>query len=189
MPGLRIALRGNTALTLEASKRRQEQTFAFFSSGSFGETVVESYSVTPKLEGQHTTGSAVHNWTLGLDLHEYDYHSRTSFGNRELEQSQQAWYLHNLVSLTPKLSLSAGARKLESTLSGEGTDKEQDGEMYEGGIRYTFTGNLALFAGAQRSVRIANVDELSPFNPPLIRKLARATPPGPAGPRVASIPP
>ena len=167
MPGLRIALRGNTALTLEASKRRQEQTFAFASSGSFGETVVESYSVTPKLEGQHTTGSAVHNWTLGLDLHEYDYDSRTSFGNRELEQSQQAWYLHNLVSLTPKLSLSAGARKLESTLSGEGADKEQDGEMYEAGIRYTFTGNLALFAGAQRSVRIANVDELSPFNPPI----------------------
>lgn len=167
MPGLRIALRGNTALTLEASKRRQEQTFEFVSSGSFGETVVESYSVTPKLEGQHTTGSAVHNWTLGLDLHEYDYDSQTSFGNRELEQSQRAWYLHNLVSLTPKLSLSAGARKLESTLSGEGADKEQDGEMYEGGIRYTFTGNLALFAGAQRSVRIANVDELSPFNPPI----------------------
>ena len=167
MPGLRIALRGNTALTLEASKRRQKQTFEFVSSGSFGETVVESVSVTPKLEGQHTTGSAVHNWTLGLDLHEYDYDSQTSFGNRELEQSQRAWYLHNLVSLTPKLSLSAGARKLESTLSGAGADKEQDGEMYEGGIRYTFTGNLALFAGAQRSVRIANVDELSPFNPPI----------------------
>jgi len=167
MPGLRIALRGNTALTLEASKRRQEQTFDYVSSGSFGETVVESYSVTPKLEGQLATGDAVHNWTLGLDLHEYDYDSQTSFGNRELEQSQRAWYLHNLVSLTPKLSLSAGARKLESTLSGEGADKEQNGEMYEGGIRYTFTGNLALFAGAQRSVRIANVDELSPFNPPI----------------------
>ena len=39
--------------------------------------------------------------------------------------------------------------------------------MYEGGIRYTFTGNLALFAGAQRSVRIANLDELNPFNPPI----------------------
>ena len=167
MPGLRIALRGNTALTLEASKRRQQQAFEYVSSGSVGETVVESISVTPKLEGQHTTGSAVHNWTLGLDLNEYDYDSQTSFGDRELEQSQRAWYLHNLVSLTPKLSVSAGARKLESTLSGEGQDKEQDGEMYEGGIRYTFTGNLALFAGAQRSVRIANVDELSPFNPPI----------------------
>ncbi|WP_421711731.1 TonB-dependent receptor plug domain-containing protein [Alcanivorax sp.] len=167
MPGLRIALRGNTALTLEASKRRQQQAFEYVSSGSVGETVVESISVTPKLEGQHTTGSAVHNWTLGLDLNEYDYDSQTSFGDRELEQSQRAWYLHNLVSLTPKLSVSGGARKLESTLSGEGQDKEQDGEMYEGGIRYTFTGNLALFAGAQRSVRIANVDELSPFNPPI----------------------
>lgn len=165
MPGLRIALRGNTALTLEASKRRQTQRSIF--SGSVGESKVESYSFTPKLEGQLATGSAVHNWTLGFDLHEYDYDSQTSFGNRELEQSQRAWYLHNLVSLTPKLSLSAGARKLESTLSGEGADKEQDGEMYEGGIRYTFTGNLALFAGAQRSVRIANVDELSPFNPPI----------------------
>ena len=124
MPGLRIALRGNTALTLEASKRRQQQAFEYVSSGSVGETVVESISVTPKLEGQHTTGSAVHNWTLGLDLNEYDYDSQTSFGDRELEQSQRAWYLHNLVSLTPKLSVSAGARKLESTLSGEGQDKE-----------------------------------------------------------------
>ncbi len=167
MPGLRIAMPGQTALTLEASKRRQTQIFDYVSSASRGETVVESHSLTPKLEGQLATGNAVHNWTLGVDLHEYDYDSRTSFGDRQLEQSQRAWYLHNLVSVTPKLSVSAGARKLESTLRGEGDETEQDGEMYEGGIRYTFTGNLALFAGAQRSVRIANVDELSPFNPPI----------------------
>lgn len=36
MPGLRIALRGNTALTLEASKRRQQQAFEYVSSGSVG---------------------------------------------------------------------------------------------------------------------------------------------------------
>ena len=167
MPGLRIAMAGNTALTLDASRRRQTQEYRYPSSGFNGESVVDSYSFTPKLEGQTATGSAVHNWTLGLDLHEYDYTSRTNFGDRDLEQSQRAWYLHNLVSLTPKLSVSAGARQLESTLSGEGADKEQDGEMYEGGIRYTFTGNLAVFAGAQRSVRVANVDELSPFNPPI----------------------
>ncbi len=167
MPGLRIAMAGNTALTLDASRRRQTQEYRYPSSGFNGESVVDSYSFTPKLEGQTATGSAMHNWTLGVDLHEYDYTSRTNFGDRELEQSQRAWYLHNLVSLTPKLSVSAGARQLESTLSGEGADKEQDGEMYEGGIRYTFTGNLAVFAGAQRSVRIANVDELSPFNPPI----------------------
>lgn len=167
MPGLRIAMAGNTALTLDASRRRQTQDYTYPSSGFNGESVVDSYSFTPKLEGQTATGSAIHNWTLGFDLHEYDYTSRTNFGDRDLEQSQRAWYLHNLVSLTPKLSVSAGARRLESTLSGEGADQEQDGEMYEGGIRYTFTGNLALFAGAQRSVRIANVDELSPFNPPI----------------------
>ena len=166
MPGVRIGMAGNTALTLDASRRRQTQEYRYPSGGFNGESVVDSYSFTPKLEGQTATGSAIHNWTLGFDLHEYDYTSRTNFGDRELEQSQRAWYVHNLVSLTPKLSVSAGARHLESTLSGEGADKEQDGEMYEGGIRYTFTGNLALFAGAQRSVRIANVDELSPFNPP-----------------------
>ena len=119
MPGLRIAMAGNTALTLDASRRRQTQEYRYPSSGFNGESVVDSYSFTPKLEGQTATGSAIHNWTLGVDLHEYDYTSRTNFGDRELEQSQRAWYLHNLVSLTPKLSVSAGARQLESTLSGD----------------------------------------------------------------------
>jgi len=167
MPGIRIALGDQSALTLDVSRRRQHQDFDYVSSSSFGDTRVDSYSVTPKLEGQSATGSAVHNWTLGVDLYEYDYRSITSFGNRDLEQSQRAWYIHDLISLTPKFSISAGARKLDSTLSGEGANKDQDGEMYEGGLRYTFTGNLALFAGAQRSVRIANLDELSPFNPPV----------------------
>ncbi|MCG8393975.1 MAG: TonB-dependent receptor [Pseudomonadales bacterium] len=167
MPGVRVSLSDRTALTLDVSKRRQTRHFDYASSNSVGDTTVESYSITPKLEGQLETGQAVHNWTLGFDLNDYDYVSRTSFGNRDLEQEQRAWYLHNLVSITPKLSVSAGARQLESTLSGEGADKDQDGEMYEGGIRYTFTGNLALFAGAQRSVRIANLDELNPFNPPI----------------------
>lgn len=167
MPGIRVALGDQSALTLDVSRRRQHQDFDYVSSSSFGDTRVDSYSVTPKLEGQSATGSAVHNWTLGVDLYEYDYRSITSFGNRDLEQSQRAWYIHDLISLTPKFSISAGARKLDSTLSGEGANKDQDGEMYEGGLRYTFTGNLALFAGAQRSVRIANLDELSPFNPPV----------------------
>ncbi|MQX54481.1 TonB-dependent receptor plug domain-containing protein [Alcanivorax sediminis] len=167
MPGLRINVSDRTALTLDAARRRQHQEFDFVSGSYTSDTVIDTFSLTPKLEGQLTTGGAVHNWTLGFDLYKYDYVSDTSFGNRDLEQDQRAWYLHNLVSVTPKLSVSAGARRLESTLSGEGDNKEQDGEMYEGGLRYTFTGNLALFAGAQRSVRIANLDELTPFNPPI----------------------
>lgn len=167
MPGLRINISDRIAMTLDAARRRQHQEFDYVSGSYASDTVIDTYSLTPKLEGQLTTGSAIHNWTLGFDLYKYDYVSETSFGDRDLEQDQRAWYLHNLISLSPKLSFSAGARRLESTLRGEGDDKEQDGEMYEGGVRYTFTGNLALFAGAQRSVRIANLDELTPFNPPI----------------------
>ncbi|MGB1465036.1 MAG: TonB-dependent receptor plug domain-containing protein [Alcanivorax nanhaiticus] len=140
MPGLRVNLSDRTALTLEAGRRRQHQEFDFVSGNYASDTVIDTYSLTPKLEGQLTTGSAVHNWTLGFDLYKYDYDSVTSFGSRDLEQEQRAWYLHNLISLTPKLSVSAGARRLESDLGGEGENKEQNGEMYEGGIRYTFTG-------------------------------------------------
>ena len=67
MPGLRIAMAGNTALTLDASRRRQTQEYRYPSSGFNGESVVDSYSFTPKLEGQTATGSAMHNWTLGVD--------------------------------------------------------------------------------------------------------------------------
>lgn len=165
MPGVRVQMPGSTALTLDLAKRRQFQEFDYVSSGFNGDSTVETHSLTPKLEGQLGTGSAIHNWTLGFDLHEYDYSSRTNFGDRDMEQSQRAWYLHNLVSLTPKLSVSAGARTLEDRRNDGGVRRSQDGEMYEGGIRYTFTGNLALFAGAQRSVRLANLDEQSPFNP------------------------
>ncbi|KGD65440.1 TonB dependent receptor [Alcanivorax nanhaiticus] len=167
MPGLRIDMSERIAFTLDAGRRRQHQEWDFVSDGSASDTVIDSYSLTPKLEGQLSTGGAVHNWTLGFDLYKYDYTSDSTSGERELEQNQRAWYLHNLISLTPRLSVSAGARQLESTLRGEGEPKEQDGEMYEGGLRYTFTGNLALFAGAQRSVRIANVNELSASNPPI----------------------
>ncbi|MDX1803862.1 MAG: TonB-dependent receptor [Alcanivorax sp.] len=167
MPGLRIDLPGHSALTLDLSRRHQKQQYRYPSLGSKGTTRVDSKSITPKLDGQLDTAGLIHNWTLGLDLHDYDYRSRASFGNRDLQQRQQAWYLHDLVAIGERLSVSAGTRQLNSTLSGDGQRHHQDGEMYEGGLRYTFDGGLAVFAGAQRSVRIANVDELTPFNPPI----------------------
>ncbi|EKF74234.1 TonB dependent receptor [Alcanivorax hongdengensis A-11-3] len=167
MPGLSVQLPGHNALTLDFSRRHQTQDYRYVSLASQGKTTVDSYSVAPKLNGQLATGPVVHNWTLGFDLHDYDYQSRASFGDRDLDQTERAWYLHNLMALGSHWSVSAGARRLDSTLSGDGMRNEQDGEMYEGGVRYTIDGGLAFFAGAQRSVRIANVDELSPFNPPI----------------------
>lgn len=180
-PRITLPLGTNAALHLDAARRHRSQQ-AFFDDPSFpfyGETNVDSYNLNPRLVVQASAGSVGHHLTLGWDQYRYDYRSRSAASEAgisdpsslsEIEQIQDGWYLHDLVTLGEQWSVSVGARELlvdteSDALSGGETDSETDEAMYEGGVRFSPLPGFSLFAGAQRSVRIINADEIRFGNP------------------------
>ncbi|MGB1409351.1 TonB-dependent receptor domain-containing protein [Alloalcanivorax venustensis] len=179
MPGMNVRIGDHSRLHLDFSGRRKEQSYFFYFPGfsTYGETDVDSYSVNPRFTSQFRAAGLTHNTTVGWDLYDYRLENRSAAGKgdigdptstKDLDQRQTAWYFHDVMTLD-RWSFTLGARRLnvdtetETTgfSAGQGEDS-QDAEMYEGGVRYHFDGGLDLFAGAQRSVRIVNADEITP---------------------------
>lgn len=183
-PGATIAVGDHNQLHLDFSGHRKFQRYYYEGGGypTYGKSDVQSYSVDPRLTSQFDTFGLHHNTTFGWDLYDYRLDNRSAASRAQLaspsytkkvQQTQQAWYLHDVIAVD-RWSFTLGARHLavdtdSSTTgyaTGNGSD-HQDAEMYEGGVRYHFDHGLDLFAGAQRSVRIVNADEVSPGDGPL----------------------
>lgn len=174
-PGMMVSLTDYLNLHLDASRRHRSQQ-AFFDDPMFpfyGETDVDSYNLNPRLVMTGNTLGLSHNLTLGWDRYEYDYKSRSAASEdqisnpssiNEVDQKQKGWYLHDTIALGDHWTLTAGARELDVvTEKDSGTGEERtstESEMYEGGVRYSPLGSFSIFAGAQRSVRILNADEI-----------------------------
>lgn len=178
-PGVRIPVGDHNQLHLDFSGHRKFQRYYYAGGGypTYGKSDVESYSVDPRLTSQFQTFGLHHNTTLGWDLYDYSLNNRSAASRAQLanpsytkkvQQTQEAWYLHDVVAVD-HWSFTLGARHLsvntDSSTTGYGNgsgSNHQDANMYEGGVRYHFGHGLDLFAGAQRSVRIVNADEVSP---------------------------
>lgn len=179
-PGVVLNLADGMDFHLELSARDKEQAF-FFDDPMFpfyGETDIDTRSIAPRFTVGREFSGLRHDLTLGWDHYEYDYDNRSAasesqIGNpsstKEVEQTQQSWYLHDVIRLNDTLSVTVGARDLDIDTESRSTgfttgedDVSRDEEMYEGGLRFHFTDHFSAFAGAQRSVRIVNADEIAP---------------------------
>lgn len=178
-PGLTVPVGERNQLHLDFSGHRKWQRYYYAGGGfpTYGKSHVDSYSVNPRLTSQFETGLLHHNTTVGWDLYDYDLNNRSAASKaqigqptytKDVQQTQKAWYGHDLIAVG-RWSLTLGARHLsvetDSSTTGYGTGNgrdHQDADMYEGGVRYHFDDGLDVFAGAQRSVRIINADEISP---------------------------
>lgn len=171
-PGITLPMGENAALHLDASRRHRSQQ-AFFAPSFYGETDVDAYTLNPRLVLNGNTAGAGHKLTLGWDKYLYEYKSRSaaSAGGiadpdtlNKVDQQQDGWYLHDLVTLGEHWSLSFGGRELhvetDSKDLNDRSGSETDEALYEGGLRYYPLPTFSLFAGAQRSVRIINADEI-----------------------------
>lgn len=178
-PGLMVPIGDHNQLHLDVASHRKWQSYYYAGGGfpTYGKSDVESYSVTPRLTSQFQTGPLHHNTTVGWDLYDYDLRNRSAASKaqigqptstKDVDQTQKAWYGHDVIAVG-RWSFTVGARHLsvdtDSRTTGYSTGNGRDhqsADMYEGGVRYHFDHGLDVFAGAQRSVRLINADEISP---------------------------
>jgi iron complex outermembrane receptor protein len=183
-PRATIPLGENAALHLDAARRHDSrQVFEAANTAPYSETDIDSYNLNPRLVVQGSTAGLRNHLTLGWDQYRYEYKRRDAASERGLsspaslnrvDQEQDGWYLHDLVTLNEQWSLSLGARELRvdtdsRDLAGNRSRSETDEAMYEGGVRYAPLDTFSLFAGAQRSVRIPDADEIRSGDPADLR--------------------
>lgn len=174
-PGAALPLGDHATLHLDASRRhRSRQIFAAARSPGYTETDVDSYNLNPRLVMEASASGLNNRLTLGWDEYRYEYKRRAAASDSRInspaaldkvEQAQDGWYLHDLMELGEHWSLTLGARELEvdtdsRDLAGNRAGSETDETLYEGGLRYAPLATFSLFAGAQRSARIADADAI-----------------------------
>ena len=176
MPGAALELGQQVTLHLDTSVRRKWQTFFQdgFGSLSYGETEIRGYSVNPRLQGQLDLGPVQTRWTLGADYQDSDYQadravSQAAFPDPNERvtagQRQKGYYLFLSSALTERLTATAGARQEQvsqrfDTVSSPAERREDDLEMYEGGLVFSPLDHFSLFANAARTARVATLDEV-----------------------------
>ncbi len=179
-PGVALPLGDNATLHLDASRRhRSRQMLQNTSATPYSETDRDSYNLNPRVVVKGKAEGLRNQLTLGWDQYRYEYTRRSATAESgisapasldKVEQEQDGWYLHDLMELGEHWSLSLGARELQVTtdsrdLAGNRAGSEADEAMYEGGVRYAPLSTFSLFAGAQRSIRIADADEIRRGDP------------------------
>lgn len=179
-PGAALPLGENAVLHLDAFRRhRSRQAFEAANAAAYSETDVDSYNLNPRLVMQGSAAGLRNHLTLGWDQFRYEYKRRDAASEsglgspaslNKVEQEQDGWYLHDRMTLNERWSLSLGARELQvdtdsRDLAGNRNTAETDETLYEGGLRYAPLNTFSLFAGAQRSVRIPDADEIRSGDP------------------------
>lgn len=171
-PGL--VVRGAWAdLYVEGSWQRTDRHHDRYSLAALEQDQLETWGFTPRVSGQLATGALSHRWTLGMDLYKTSWRQQVSGQqDADLDQRQEAWYLHNITTLRPDLFLTLGARSEKTTqridLPGGGAGElDARYELYEGGLTWQPAPVLALFINGSRTARVPLADEWRQASPNL----------------------
>lgn len=171
------------------SYRRKEQT-SYFDFGGFPdyrEVELDVFAVTPRLRFDHSQSALPGSLVVGFDWYAWDYRldqasSVATIGQPihrvDATQQNRAVYFLETLSLTPKTTVTAGAR-LEwfsidaadtfdpaapnpSFINGGSPQGEQNERQHalEIGVRQGLTENWSAYARGARAYRFATVDEL-----------------------------
>jgi iron complex outermembrane recepter protein len=162
MPGLEV--RGdNVSLNVDTGHRQRNQN-GYYAFGPYL-TDIDSQTVSTRFTGQQAVGGLISNWTLGWDYQQIDSEVTFTGGGNESDRRDHHTYLHSVVAVTDRLTVTGGARHSEivtrfrDAFSSERT--RDTAESYQFGARYMPVSGFALFGNAERSVRLANFDEFS----------------------------
>lgn len=162
MPGVEFDL-GVARFNLDGGYRQRDQD-AMYTFGPYRSDIT-SKTLSPRFSGELDTGGVLNRWTIGWDSQRISADVASPFGNSRSERDDNTWYLHNVAALTDRWSLTLGTRHSElKTRYNDAFDSERasdDVEMHQGGVRFTPVPDIAFFANAEKSARLANFDEFS----------------------------
>ncbi|OGA22184.1 MAG: hypothetical protein A3I02_06365 [Betaproteobacteria bacterium RIFCSPLOWO2_02_FULL_67_26] len=185
-------------LNLGLGYRDKEQN-SYFDQGGFPDYRLAElgvWSVSPRIKFPQSLFGLPNTLIAGLDWYHWDYRQLLSnspgnigrpFNTVDAIQENRAWYLHDTMRITPRLTLVAGARseryRIEASDffdpaapggafgSGAPTGGRTDTQhAYELAARYQIAAEWAASARTGRSYRFANVDEVYEFSPVFARE-------------------
>ncbi len=162
-----------------AYRKRTSRSYATFAGGYFtGDTEIKTLSVTPQVIFQERLMGMKNNLNIGLDYtnaqedvtNTSEYFGFLSRGMFDLEKENIGYYLHDDLSLTDRLSFSAGYRydKAEYTFNASQAVltpdyTELDEELYTAGLNYQLNARSNVYVSYSRSYRYPVLDELFNF--------------------------
>jgi iron complex outermembrane receptor protein len=194
--GIAYMLSPGTELIVDGGVRRKAQQGGFFSSfspafDSYVDTMLTTFSITPRLNSQHDLFGVRGKATVGIDYYDASYesgralHRGDAFNHRyDLGQRTLAIYGQETLYVRPDTDLSFGARVQRNTLNardrldttapggffaapqGMPLDTSETQHAWHVGVEHRLTESFAVFARTARSFRLPNVDErvaTSPF--------------------------
>ena len=176
---------GTAEFSLGAGWRNKEQTSYFDFSGFPDYRVVDLdvWSLSPRLRW---VAGGIHSLVAGVDWYRWNYRLQRSnaatnitrpFNIVDAEQENLGFYVHDTMTLSPRLTVTAGGRleryRAQATDrfnaaapgggfgSGAPAASQRDHEYaWELGARYAWMPRLAVIGKTARSFRYANVDEV-----------------------------
>ena len=178
-------------LTLDGGVRsKSQEALLNFGEGatSFVDTRLNTYSITPRFQLDHTALGAQGHAVLGVDIYDAHYDSQRaqakgapSIHDLKVEQSTVALYGQNTHAVTERLDVTLGLRLLHTALNARDAfdpsapggafgseakdlNRDDDEVMAEAGVRWRLTEASSVFTRVTRSARIATVDELFEFD-------------------------
>ena len=189
--GYSAKINSRDSFVIDGGYRLKEQRSQFYAfGGTFSDTQLETFSLTPRVELQGEIGQMPISWKTGADLYLYDYHSGRSnlevnsvrpIHKIDVEQTSIALYTQGLLEVSDSTHLTAGWRsqqvrqkatdEYDAAAPGGGFGSEAPDftatdfeNSFEFGIKHLINDNWDIFARVGRSARFGTVDELFEFN-------------------------
>lgn len=163
MPGFEYSFTDKVHANIDINYFNKELD-SFFEATGEDKRNIETYGVSPRLSGSSNIGIISNLWTIGLDIEQVESEATNAFGTTITEQNNESFYLHNIASVTESTSVTLGARSTNTETDNETQQTDERLEMYQAGIQFKPSQNLAFFANAEKSARLANADEIGFFD-------------------------
>jgi iron complex outermembrane receptor protein len=171
-----IYFAGDSSFKIDTSFRKR--SFVSFSSGDWGNFLgnsdIATTAVSPQLVLKPGIGAMPNSLTVGIDYEKADndivndslFFGSRSIGNFTLNRESQGYYIHDELSVTNALRLSAGYRYDKARFTFEPSSPSSismSQNVYTAGINYSIVKKSYLYASCSRSFRYPLLDELYSF--------------------------
>lgn len=152
---------------IEYTNRRSSAQGLITVNGSSSATSIERKHVelTPRLIVTQGSRFGDRVFTVGADLFETDYRLESTFGVTDNTQKQRSIYLHGLVPVGDRLTVTTGARRTQvkndliAFSFPNGVEIDDDENVWQAGLAYQANNRLRLFGRVEKNFRFAVADE------------------------------
>lgn len=162
--GPEIFFLNDSLFKIDFSYRNREASSFLY--GSQRDQEIDTITVSPQVVFREKIFNLDNSLTLGLDFIEDESEVAADYlpGTEEITKENWGLYVHDELSVTDRLSVSAGYRydEVEYTFNPQTLQRiKSDENLFTGGVTYNYTKRSHVYASYSRSFRYPAIDELT----------------------------